>query len=97
MVTLLSNLVSAFSGIASMSEPEFESTNHINGSLQEQLMAVNKPQTFEGKTSHNELSVGPPPLTEQYGAQNANVVTLPKRQGSRVIYWSKINQTNQVA
>lgn len=96
MTTLMSGLVNVFNHVVGMPKESVETpTSYQVGSLQEHLLSMSRP-SIEAINSYNELTVGPPPLTTKYDAPS-NVIAMPKRQGSRVIFWSKIDSSTEAA
>jgi hypothetical protein len=95
MTISMTSLVNTFKQLVNAPEPNVEPTVRKMGSLQEQLLSVSRHAVVDNANAITELSVGPPPMYRK--DPSTNVISLPKRQGSRVIFWSHVESSTQAA
>ncbi len=107
----MTSLMNTINQLVTHERKSVEATEFKVGSLQDHLMSLHRAsgtlqnselegdwsaeQSANKPVQNAELSVGPPPL---YRSENkTNVVGMPKRKGSRIIYWTQVAPTNQAA
>jgi hypothetical protein len=95
MTISMASLVNTVNQLINAPEPKVEPKVRKVGSLQEHLLSISRHALVNNANVVSELSVGPPPMYRK--DQSTNVVTLPKRQGSRVIIWSQVKSSTHAA
>ncbi|HEY9731364.1 MAG TPA: hypothetical protein V6C89_05595 [Drouetiella sp.] len=97
----MTGLINTINQLVSHESEFVEPTERKMGSLQDHLMAVRReqndfaPPVSEAVHPVDELSVGPPPLYRKDRA--SNVVGMPKKKGSRFIFWTQVASIDRAA
>jgi hypothetical protein len=97
----MTGLINTINQLVSHEPGPAETAERKMGSLQDHLISVRRelsefaPPVIDMASAANELSVGPPPLYRK--DRTANVVGMPKKKGSRVIFWTQVGSTDRAA